>query len=74
MPKVKLVCEKCGYEAKRELAWDIGSRGIHETASEPARCPKGHGSLVRKDGGSIQKQLPGQTDNLVVAYQKKERR
>jgi hypothetical protein len=49
--KVTLVCRQCGYKARRALAWPVpGSRGTHETPSEPATCPKGHGSLVRSDG------------------------
>jgi len=29
---------------------EAGSRGTHETSSEPAYCPKGHGLMARKDG------------------------
>lgn len=48
--RVTLVCRTCAYEARRDLRLEPGSRGVHETSSEPARCPKGHGLLVRKDG------------------------
>jgi len=50
MPKVTLVCPKCPYKARRELMREPGSRGVHETCSEPATCPNGHGLLVREDG------------------------
>jgi hypothetical protein len=49
-PKVTLVCTQCSYQARRPLSQESGSRGIHETSSEPGLCPKGHGLLVRKDG------------------------
>lgn len=48
--KVTLVCKECGYTARRSLTLEAGSRGVHETSSEPGLCPKGHGLLVRKDG------------------------
>ncbi len=48
--KVTLVCKTCGYKARRELTMEPGSRGVHETSSEPGLCPKGHGLLVRQDG------------------------
>lgn len=48
--KVTLVCTKCDYTARRDLMMEPGSRGVHETSSEPAMCPKGHGLLVRQDG------------------------
>lgn len=47
---VQLICETCGHLAKRALIPTPGSRGTHETASEPATCPHGHGPMVRKDG------------------------
>ena len=50
MPRVTLVCKKCGTTARRELMREAGSRGIRETSSEPARCPKGHGLMKRQDG------------------------
>lgn len=50
MPKVTLVCKECNHTARRELEQEAGSRGIHETSSEPALCPKGHGLMSRKDG------------------------
>lgn len=48
-PKVTLVCLTCGHRARRELRRVAGCRGIHETPSEPALCPKGHGAMVRLD-------------------------
>jgi hypothetical protein len=49
MTKVTLMCTTCGYTARRSLMLEAGSRGTHETSSEPALCPKGHGLLVRQD-------------------------
>lgn len=50
MPSVQLICETCGLKAKRKLLEVPGCRGIHETPSEPASCPSGHGEMVRVDG------------------------
>lgn len=50
MPSVTLICNECRHMARRELMLEAGSRGIHETSSEPALCPNGHGLMVRKDG------------------------
>lgn len=50
MTNVTLRCSQCDYTARRPLLSQAGSRGVHETSSEPARCPKGHGELVREDG------------------------
>jgi hypothetical protein len=53
MPSVQKVCEVCGHKAKRRFldgAASTGCRGIHETASEEAWCPLGHGEMVRVDG------------------------
>lgn len=50
MPKVTLVCKTCEHTARRELMREAGSRGVHETSSEPALCPNGHGLMVRQDG------------------------
>jgi hypothetical protein len=50
MTKVTLICKTCGYTARRALTMESGSRGTHETSSEPGLCPKGHGLLVRQDG------------------------
>lgn len=50
MTKVTLICKTCDYKARRDLMDEPGSRGVHETASEPATCPNGHGLLVREDG------------------------
>jgi len=55
---VQLYCETCGAEAKRALLNQPGCRGAHETASEPASCPKGHGLMVRRDG-MIQENIDG---------------
>jgi hypothetical protein len=48
--RVTLVCKQCGYLARRSLMLESGSRGVHETSSEPGLCPNGHGLLVRQDG------------------------
>lgn len=50
MTRVTLACPRCGHKARRALMFEPGSRGTRETCSEPARCPKGHGLLVRVDG------------------------
>lgn len=50
MTSVVLKCLKCKYTTKRPLLDQPGSDGVHETSSEPGRCPKGHGELVREDG------------------------
>lgn len=50
MPNVTLICRECGWTCRRTLMNEAGSRGVHETSSEPALCPKGHGLMVRKDG------------------------
>lgn len=50
MTNAQLVCKTCGYKAKRPLKEEVACRGFHETASEPASCPKGHGLLERVDG------------------------
>lgn len=50
MTCVTLVCKECGHTARRPLMSESGSRGIHETSSEPALCPWGHGLLARQDG------------------------
>ncbi len=47
---VTLICTKCKYTARRPLMIESACYGIRETGSEPARCPNGHGVLVRKDG------------------------
>ena len=50
VPNAQLVCETCGYQAKRPLLTQVACRGFRETACVPARCPHGHGYLVRVDG------------------------
>jgi hypothetical protein len=53
MPNVNLICQICGATARRPLTdgpLGVGSRGVHETPSEDAKCPKGHGQMVREDG------------------------
>jgi len=50
MPSVTLICKTCGWTARRPLMNESGSRGIHETSSEPALCPRAHGLMVRSDG------------------------
>ena len=52
MTRVHKICLVCGYRAKRDLMDEVGCRGVHETSAEPARCPNGHGDLVREDGVS----------------------
>ncbi len=52
MTSTTLMCTRCDYTARRRLRNTAGCRGVHETRSELALCPKGHGSLVRKDGVS----------------------
>ena len=49
MPSVTLICRECGWTCRRALMREAGSRGVHETSSEPALCPKGHGLMVRND-------------------------
>ncbi len=51
--RVNLVCRECGHTARRNLMRQAGARGVHETSSELAMCPKGHGPLVRQDGGEV---------------------
>lgn len=48
-PKVTLICGTCGAMARRKLMHVPSCRGVHETPSEPALCPLGHGHMVRKD-------------------------
>lgn len=50
MPNANLICETCGHTARRELINMPGSRGHHETLTEPATCPHGHGLMIRTDG------------------------
>lgn len=51
MTRVNLICTTCGHIARRDLVDFVAAcRGTHETPSEPASCPKGHGAMVRKDG------------------------
>lgn len=50
MPSVTLVCPKCNHTARRNLMLEAGSRGIHETSSEPALCPKCNILMLRQDG------------------------
>lgn len=47
---IQLYCKTCRLEAKRMLLEQPGCRGAHETASEPALCPRGHGLMARRDG------------------------
>jgi len=51
--RVNLVCQSCGHTARRNLLRQAGARGVHETSSELAMCPKGHGKLVREDEGDV---------------------
>ena len=53
MTTVEKICRTCGRKAKRRLLdgiASVGCRGVHETASELALCPMGHGEMVRVDG------------------------
>lgn len=50
MTRVTLTCPTCGHTARRDLLNEVACRGTHETSSEPALCPHGHGLLKRKDG------------------------
>lgn len=50
MTSVTLRCTVCGRTARRSLMNEPGSRGVHETPSEPASCPAGHGAMARVDG------------------------
>lgn len=54
MPKVTLKCpmDDCSRRARRALLNEAGSRGIHETCSEPAICPIHHVDMVRIDGNT----------------------
>jgi hypothetical protein len=47
---IQLYCKTCSAEAKRALLDQVACRGAHETASEPASCPFGHGLMARRDG------------------------
>lgn len=55
MTRVTLLCPQCRYTARRQLMNEPGSRGVHETSSEPGLCPRGHGPLKRADG--VQQEL-----------------
>jgi hypothetical protein len=48
--RVTLFCRECGRTARRDLQFEPGSRGVHETSAEPAYCPLGHGRMARADG------------------------
>lgn len=50
MTRVTLYCKVCGHTARRNLDNVTACRGVHETAAEPALCPRGHGELLRVDG------------------------
>lgn len=52
MPSVTLVCQHCNYNARRKLLSVTACWGVHNTPSERAICPNGHGTLIRKDGFS----------------------
>lgn len=45
-----MVCQECGMRARRDLENEVACRGVHETPAKPARCPRGHGLMVRLDG------------------------
>lgn len=53
MMRVTLICNECTYVARRNITNEPGNHGITETRSEPARCPNGHGQLIRKDGRQV---------------------
>lgn len=53
MTTIQKVCLVCGHKCKRKLLermYCVGVRGVHETASELALCPYGHGEMARVDG------------------------
>lgn len=50
MTSVTLICKECEYTARRQLMNVSGCRGVHETTSESALCPNGHGVMIREDG------------------------
>lgn len=50
MTRVTLICPTCGHTARRDLSNEVACRGTHETSSEPALCPHGHGLMKREDG------------------------
>lgn len=50
MPRKTLTCPKCGFTVRRALTSVVaGTRGIHETAAVPARCPRGCGPIPDPD-------------------------
>lgn len=53
MTNVNLKCVTCGATARRQLLEQVACRGVHNTACEPAFCPRGHGLMVREDGGRV---------------------
>ncbi len=61
MTKVALVCTTCGKRARRPLADQPGSRGVHETPAEVALCPDGHGAMVRLENARAGVVLDGAT-------------
>jgi hypothetical protein len=72
MTKVTLTCGQCDYLCRRPLNHEPGSRGVHETSSEPALCPHGHGMMQRADGLPQErwawwKNWPGETWRKVKA-------
>lgn len=72
MPNVQKVCRTCDKKAKRALldgVASVGCRGIHETASEMALCPDGHGEMVRLDG-CIEGYSPGTNIRIVTGRRK----
>lgn len=53
MLAVNLLCSTCGARARRPIhdgVFSVGCRGVHEALSESAKCPNGHGFMVREDG------------------------
>ena len=51
MTNKTLICQDpdCNYTVRSPLingGINIGSRGVHESAAEPRKCPHGHGWMV----------------------------
>lgn len=53
MLNVNMICSRCDAKARRAIhdgVWSVGCRGVHEAPSESAKCPNGHGFMIREDG------------------------
>ena len=47
---ITVKCPVCGKLARRKLMIVVACHGRKEAPTEPARCPSGHGRMVRTDG------------------------